>query len=128
MAWENQTKTLSFPAAADLSGFQFYPVTLLTTGRITTIGATATKPIGVLQDTPDAAGVMGAVCIEGVSKVVVYGGAVSPMDAIGVRTDGVGGVTSTDNQWIIGTVVEDATLTDAGTNVIVPVDVNVERY
>ncbi len=131
MAWENQTKTLSFPAALDLSTFQFYPVTLTTAGRITTIGATTTKPIGILQDTPDAAGVMGSVCVEGVSKCVTYNGTLAPMDAIGVNASSIGAVTTTDNQWLVGTYVpgaDDGSVTDAGINIIIPVLVNVSRY
>jgi hypothetical protein len=131
MAYENLTKVLSWPAVADLSTFQFYPVTLITStafpeGCITTIGATATKPLGILQDTPDAAGVMGAVCIEGVSKVRVYTGTVAVEDAIGVATSGMGEVTTTDNRWIIGTSLEKADDVNQGT--FLSVDVNIGRY
>ncbi len=128
MAWENQSKTLSFPAALDLTGFQFYPVTLLSNGRITTIASTLTKPVGILQDTPDVAGVMGTVCVEGVSKCVVYGGTINPLDSIGVATTSIGAVTTTDNQWVVGDVMDDVNVVDAGTNVIVPVLVSVHRY
>jgi hypothetical protein len=129
MAWDNPTKVLSFPAAGDLSGFQFYPVSLTTAGSITTISATATKPIGVLSDAPDAAGVMGAVIVEGVAKTVVYNGTLAPNDAIGVATTGIGAVTTTDNQWVVGDVLDVAgSGTDAGINVVIPVLVNVHRY
>lgn len=131
MAYENLTKVLSWPAAGDFSTMQFYPVTLTTSatfpnGCITTISATATKPLGILQDTPDAAGVMAAVCIEGVSKCAVYTGATAVLDAIGVRTDGLGGVTTTDNQWVVGTALEKAA--DDGAKGIITIDVNVSRY
>lgn len=131
MSYENQTKTLSWPAAGDLSSYQFYPVTLTTNatfpnGCVTTISATATKPLGILQDAPDAAGVMAAVCIEGVSKCRIYTGTVAVLDAIGVDTSGRGAVTTTDNQWIVGTVYEKA----ADTNVVsvLAVNVGVSRY
>lgn len=131
MAYENLTKVLSWPAAADLSGFQFYPVTLTTSstfpdGAITTISSTTTKPLGVLQDTPNAAGVMGAVCIEGVSKCRVYTGTVAVLDAIGVHASGYGETTTTDNRWIIGTTLEKADDTNAIT--VLTIDVNVGRY
>lgn len=131
MAYESLTKVLSWPAAGDLSSFQFYPVTLTTSatfpeGCITTISATATKPLGILQDAPSAAGVMGAVCIEGVSKCCIYTGTVAVLDAIGVRTDGCGGVTTTDNQWIVGTALEKSA--DGGVNTYLSIDVNVGRY
>lgn len=131
MAYENLTKVLSWPAAGNLSSFQFYPVTLTTNatfpeGCITTISATATKPLGILQDAPDAAGVMGAVCIEGVSKCLTYTGAVAVLDAIGVDTSGRGAVTTTDNQWIVGTAYEKSA--DVGVNTYITIDVNVGRY
>lgn len=131
MAVENLTKVWSWPTVADLSTFQYYPVTLITSttfpeGAITTISSTATKPVGILQDTPDAAGVMGAVCIEGISKCRVYTGTVAVMDAIGVTTTGLGIVTTTDNQWVVGTTIEKANDTNEGT--FLTIDVNVGRY
>lgn len=126
MAWENPTKVLSFPAAGDLSAFQHYAVKLNSSGQITTINATTDKPIGVLQDAPDAANVMGAVCVEGVTKMVVYGGTLAYNDSVGVGTDGVGAVTTTDNRWVVGDILDSHT--DSGANVVVPVLVNVHRY
>jgi len=131
MAYENLTKVLSWPAVADLSAFQFYPVTLITSstfpeGCITTIGATATKPLGILQDAPDAAGVMGSVCIAGVSKCAIYTGAVAVLDAIGVNTSSQGAVTTTDNQWTVGVSLEKAA--DTNTVPLLTIDVNVARY
>jgi hypothetical protein len=122
---------VSYPALIDLSTFQYYPVALSTTatypnGAITTVGATATQPIGVLQDAPDAAGVMGAVIISGPSKCVTYGGTVNANDSLGVGTDSIATVTTTDNRWLIGTAME--SLTDAGTAAVIEVDVNVHRY
>lgn len=132
MAFENVTKVYSWPAAGDLSSFQFYPVTLTTNatfpeGCITTISATATKPVGILQDAPDAAGAMGAVCIEGISKCLVYTGAVAVLDAIGVSATGPGEVTTTDNRWVVGTVL-DGKSADVGVNTYITIDVNVVRY
>jgi hypothetical protein len=131
MAFENLTKVYSWPALGDLSSFQFYPVTLATSstypqGYITTIGATATKPVGILQDAPSAAGQMAAVALAGISKCAIYTGTVAVLDAIGVRTDGCGGVTTTDNQWTIGTALEKAT--DAGVNTYLSVDIQIGRY
>lgn len=122
---------VSYPALLDLTNYQFYPVALTTTatypnGALTTIGATATKPLGVLQDTPDAAGVMGNVIISGPSKCVVYGGTVNADDALGVGTDSIAVATTTDNRFIIGTAME--TLTDVGTAAIIEVNVKPGRY
>lgn len=122
---------VSYPALIDLSAFQFYPVALTTTaaypnGAITTIGSTATKPLGVLQDTPDAAGVMGAVIVSGPSKCVVYGGTVNADDSLGVGTDSIATVTTTDNRFIVGTAME--SLTDAGSAAVIEVNVKPSRY
>lgn len=127
----NQPVIYSWPAVADLSTFQYYPVTIITSstypqGAITTIGATATKPVGVLQDAPDAAGVMGAVCLAGVSKMRVYTGTVNTWDSVGVHASGYGEVTTTDNRWVIGDVLE--TATDANELPVIAVNVNVHRY
>lgn len=133
MAYDTQFQAvLSLPAAGDLSTCQFYPVTVTTSstypdGAITTISATATKPIGILQDTPSAAGAMAAVVVAGISKCRVYAGTINPMDSLGVRTDGMGGVSTTDNQWVIGDVMDTAA-TDTNTNPILTVNVNVHRY
>lgn len=122
---------LSFPAGADLSGFQFYPVALTTSatypnGALGTIGATTTKPFGVLQDAPDTAGEMAAVVVLGPSKVVAYAGTINVNDSLGVAATGEATATTTDNRWILGDALE--TQADAGSNAIIEVNVNVHRY
>jgi hypothetical protein len=124
---DNNSVVISFPAGSDLSAFQYYPVALTTAGLLTTIGSTATAPIGVLQDTPDASGVMGAVTVSGPSKVVAYTGAVvAGVDALGVNTSGIAAVTTTDNQFIIGRALSGQA--DIGVNSIIEALVNVGRY
>lgn len=133
MAYDTKFQaTLSLPAAGDLSNFQFYPVTVTTSatypdGAITTISSTATKPIGILQDTPSAAGVMAAVVVAGISKVRAYTGTVNPMDSLGVNANGYGEVTTTDNRWVLGDVMDTAA-TDANVVAVLTVNVNVHRY
>lgn len=117
---------ISFPAAGDLSGFQFYPVTLTTAGQITTIGSTATAPLGVLQDAPDTAGEMAAVVVAGPSKCVVYSGTIARLDALGVDTSSRGVTTTTDNRFIVGRALE--ATTDDGNNQIIEILVDVGRY
>jgi hypothetical protein len=122
---------ISFPAAIDLSGFQYYPVAVTTSatypqGALTTIGATTTKPFGVLQDAPDTAGDMASVVTNGPSKCVAYGGTINTGDSLGVAATGESTVTSTDNRWVLGDSLE--TVTDAGANQIISIDVNVHRY
>lgn len=131
MAYESEMIKLSWPAVADLSTFQFQPLTLITNstfpdGCVTTISTTATKPVGILQDTPDAAGVMASVCVSGISKVRCYTGAVAVLDSIGVNASGLGAVTTTDNQWVVGDVLEKAD--DTNENTMLTVNVNIHRY
>jgi len=131
MAYESRMTVLSWPANGDLSLYQFYPVTLATNstypeGYITTISATATKPVGILQDAPSAAGQMAAVCVAGISKCAVYTGTLAVEDALGVDTSGRAAVTTTDNQWLIGTSLEKQS--DQGTITYVTVNVGVSRY
>lgn len=133
MAYDtNFQATLSLPAAGDLSAFQFYPVTVTTSatypdGAVTTISSTTTKPIGILQDVPDAAGVMAAVVVAGISKCRVYTGTVNPLDSIGVHASGYGEVTTTDNRWVVGDVMDTAS-TDLNEFPVLTVNVNIHRY
>jgi hypothetical protein len=125
------TVVVSFPAGSDLSDFQFYPVALTTSaaypnGALGTIGATATKPFGVLQDAPDTAGDMAAVVIVGPTKCVAYGGTINAGDSLGVDATGAAGATTTDNRWILGDALE--TVTDAGNYPIISIVVDVHRY
>lgn len=130
-AQSGNSVVVSYPALIDLTDYQFYPVALSTTstypdGALTTIGSTATKPIGVLQDTPDAAGVMGAVIIAGPSKCVAYAGTINAGDSLGVGTDSIATVTTTDNRFIIGDAMESTT--DGGANEVIEINVKVMRY
>jgi hypothetical protein len=125
------TVVISFPAGADLSAFQFYPVAVTTSaaypnGALGTIGATTTKPFGVLQDKPDTAGDMASVVVAGPTKCVTYGGTINTGDSLGVDATGAAGATTTDNRWILGDALE--TITDGGNYPIISINVDVHRY
>jgi hypothetical protein len=118
---------ISVPIAGDLSAFQYYPVAVTTAGLVTTIATTATAVLGVLQNAPDNVGeTIAAVCISGPSKCVVYSGAIVATDALGVGTDGIATVTTTDNRFIVGTAID--TEADTGENAIIEVMVAPRRY
>lgn len=122
---------ISFPVLHDMTGFQFYPVAVTTSatypdGALTTIGATTTKPFGVIQDVPDTAGQFAAVVISGPTKLVVYAGTINCNDSLGVSANGVGEATTTDNRWSIGRALESTT--DGGANEIISATVAVTRY
>lgn len=131
MAVSYESLALSFPVSHDMTGFQFYPVALTTTstypdGALTTIGATTTKPFGVLQDVPDTAGDMAKVVVHGPSKLVVYAGTINANDHLGVSANGVGEATTTDNRFTVGRALESTT--DANANEIISAFVDVARY
>lgn len=111
MAQEHQILDWSLPAAGDLSTKQFYPVALQSNGRVGTIGSTTTAAIGILQDDPDAAGRACAVRIEGVSKMYVRGDVapIYPGYRLGINSDGLGIFTTTANQEIVATALEQST-------------------
>jgi hypothetical protein len=104
MAFETVGLPVSWPAAGNLSGFQYYAVTSTTAGLITTGGTTAVRAIGVLQDDPNALNAMGSVMQQGISRCVCYGGdtAINPGDALGFGTSGFAVKTTTDNGEKIG--------------------------
>lgn len=127
MAFEHDTLNLSFPAAGNLSGNQFYAVALATTGRVNTAGGTASAFLGVLQDDPDAIDKICSVMLSGVSRVVAYGGdtAINPGDALTTNASGIAVVTTTDNAGIIGRALDG---TNASTPEIISVLLRPGRY
>lgn len=104
MAFETIGLPVSWPAAGDLSARQYYAVTSGTDGRVTTVGNTATRFVGVLQDDPNAAGVMGSVMQQGISRAVCYGGdtAINPGDALTANTSGWLVKTTAANAEVLG--------------------------
>lgn len=82
---------LSFEAAADLSGKQYYGVKVDTDGKIALAGA-GVFSIGVLQDKP-ASGKFGTVRCQGVTKLLA-GGTVDEGDLVALDSAGKG-VTAT---------------------------------
>ena len=111
MATEHGILDLSYPAAGDLSTKQFYPVQMLSTGRVNTISTTTTAAIGILQDDPDAAGRACAVRLVGESKMIVDGGVnpIYPGYRLGMATNGGGVMTTTANQEVIAIALEQST-------------------
>jgi hypothetical protein len=108
MAYETIGLPVSWPAAGNLSGFQYYAVTSTTAGLITTGSTTATVCIGVLQDDPNALNAMGSVMQQGVSRAVCYGGdtAINPGDALTMGANGFLVKTTTANAEIVGRAQE----------------------
>lgn len=130
MAFELEPLCLSYPIGQDMSANQFRAV-YFTQGALYL--CTATSPIlGILQDDPSVIGAAGSVCIEGVSKMVLYGGstAIAPQAAIAPNANGIGVVTTTDNDDMVGRFLPDnqSEIINDGENVIGSVHVKTGRY
>jgi len=85
MAYEIAGQDYSFPAAADLSGNQYYFVEIGATG-VTVCDAATDIPLGVLQNKPGS-GAAAAVRVTGISKVIA-GGAISVGNPVGTDASG----------------------------------------
>jgi len=96
---KNQIQGLvTFPAATDLSSYQYCFVNLETDGQIG-MATTTEAIIGVLQDDPDAENESASVCVYGVSKLYVDGnaGAIACGDKLSADTAGKGVKTTTNS-------------------------------
>lgn len=100
----------SFKADADLSAKQFYLVKMTTNPlEVGVCAATGDKPVGILQNKPNAAGKAAEVMIIGISKISSDAG-LNEADAIGPASDGQG-VAKTlttggdSTEYVVGTVI-----------------------
>lgn len=105
MALHEQVRSLSLPAAADLSASQFCFVKIDTSGNIA-LPASGGDCVGVLQDKPDAAGRVGEVGMLNMSgrlKVIAAYGATAGDK---VKADGAGkALLATTGTHVLGTVL-----------------------
>lgn len=110
MATENLGKCVSYPAAADLSDYQYCFVVLDANGRIA-IAPDASAAIGILQDDPDAIDRPGCVMIgAGISKIKTAG-STTKGGPVGVATGGYG-VNAASGDHTMGVFLETGTGTD----------------
>lgn len=109
MAYENPILMKSFEAAADLSSYQFHFVKMTANNTVGICAAVTDKPIGILQNTPNAAGKSADVMIMGISKLVVGGGVtLSVTELVGTDASGEGDdiAPGTDiTQYVCGQVI-----------------------
>jgi hypothetical protein len=87
MAVEIPVLSKTFEAGADLSAKQFYFMKLSAFNTVVVCAAITDKPIGVLQNKPDAAGKAAEVMMLGISKVSADG-AITVGDSLGTSADG----------------------------------------
>lgn len=98
--------TESFKANADLSAKQFYFVKLTGDRQVGICAAATDKPIGVLQNKPDASGKAAEVMVVGRTKLSADAALVAG-DLIGTSADGQGDVKvpGTDTtEYVVGIV------------------------
>jgi len=87
MAYEIPGTQITLEAAADLSAHQFKFVKLDNTGKIAAMAADTDIPVGILQDKPAAAGRVGTVMVDGISKVSSNAG-LTAGNLVGSSADG----------------------------------------
>lgn len=99
------------PAKRDLSSYQYHAVTLDTDGNIDYCDTSAgTKPLGILQNKPDAAGAEAEVAILGTSLMLVNATTdISQMDLLGSGSDYHGVTVTADKAMCFAQALEDAT-------------------
>ena len=86
MAYEEALKSVSKPAAADLSAKQYFAVELNSSGQAALAG-NGERIFGVLQNKPNAAGEVATVGVSGITKASA-GGIIAPGGDVGVDANG----------------------------------------
>ena len=109
MAYESngQSVTITLEANADLSSKQYYFVELDADGKVGACNAATDRPIGVLQNAPDASGKAATVLVMGISKINCDA-ALNEGNLIGPSADGQADakIPGTDtSEYICGTML-----------------------
>lgn len=106
MALQQEVRSLSLPASADLSASQFCFVTIDSNGRIE-LPAAGADAVGVLQDKPDAldrAGQVGMLNMSGRLKVV---SGATMAAGVKVQSDGSGhAIAALTGDHVLGTTLK----------------------
>jgi len=99
------------PAKRDLSSYQYHAVTKDTDGNIDYCDTSAgTKPLGILQNKPEAAGEEAEVAIVGTSLMVVNATTdINEMDLLGSGSDYHGVKVTADQAMYFAAALEPAT-------------------
>jgi len=109
MAWESngQSIIITLTANADLSSSQYYFVEIDADGKVGVCNAVTDRPIGVLQNAPDASGKAATVMVVGISKIS-SNAALDENNLIGPSLDGQADkkIPGTDtSEFICGTML-----------------------
>lgn len=117
MAYENNTESMTIPAAADLSTHQYKLMTVNSSGQAALANATALV-VGVLQNKPTAAGQAATIVYGGVSKCIAAG-VITAGSRVTADANGLAIAAATAGDAVIGVA-----LATAAANDIIPVLVN----
>lgn len=107
MALEKQILDITFRSAANLANNQFYIVSLTSNPKEVNLANATSKPIGVLQNKPTAAGRAAQVRVAGTSKVVA-GGTINVGDYVKSDANGKAIATTTNGDEVLGIALESA--------------------
>lgn len=88
MAWEVPGRTITLPASADLSNYQFCFVTVNASGQAALPAGSTVSVMGVLQNKPTAANEAATIMIDGVSKILIGGTTESAGDLVAANSSG----------------------------------------
>jgi len=120
MAFEVPGFQFSFEAGADLSAHMHKFVKLNSSGQVVLCAAVTDRPIGILQNKPNAVGVPASVMINGISKLIA-GANLAKADQIGTDAAGLAAVYApgTDTtKYVVGIVLDDNSATNGLVSVL----------
>ena len=102
--------TISLEAGADLSTKMYHFVKLDSNGRVIAIAADTDRPVGILQNKPNALGIVAEVMVDGVSRLIggsnLAKGAALGTTAAGRAAAVVAGTDTT--KYMLGQILHDS--------------------
>lgn len=104
MATEQANVAISLPVAADYSAKQYYIMGVNSSGQAVLAGE-GSDAVGVLQDTPAAAGRPGKIVISGGTKVIC-GGSITKGARFSVDSNGKASAVGSADDYALGFVLE----------------------
>jgi hypothetical protein len=119
MAYEEALTSITLPASADLSSYQYHLVSATTAAQAQLQTTKGGYVVGVIQDKSTAAGIGSKVGVYGVTKVAAGGAATTGFNVgtpLVCTTSGIATVWSTAGSYVWGIALEHLT---SGTSAVV---------
>lgn len=106
MATEQKLSVVSLPASGDLSAKQYYILKLVNTSGTAQVSVAGVddRPVGVLQNVPNAAGRAAEVGFAGITKVIL-GGSVTAADSLTADSNGKAITNGSGDAYTVGTAL-----------------------